>query len=94
MADLYIDNAAKAVALQWGRNLTVADGRGALARVDRRALASMGPQPDGRGWAVTVADLYIDSAALQWGRNLTVADGHRGLRGTRRLASGFNGAAT
>ena len=63
------------LALQWGRNLTVAEG--AAARADR-ALA------DALQWGrnLTVAEgrrpaesRNKDFIGLQWGRNLTVAEG-------------------
>ena len=63
--------------LQWGRNLTVAEGP-ARPRPDIRSrLASMGPQLDscGRRYRIRYAPQL---RTLQWGRNLTVAEGIRG----------------
>ena len=40
--------------LQWGRDLTDADGHHGLARLDHHRVASMGPRPNGRGWHVSV----------------------------------------
>ena len=60
--------------LQWGRNLTVAEGGGARGSEGIASQASMGPQLDSCGRR------YIDGEIsalikLQWGRNLTVAEG-------------------
>ena len=60
--------------LQWGRNLTVADGTSAVRDRHRRRHASMGPQLDSCGWRRRMAAAEL-RALLQWGRNLTVADG-------------------
>ena len=60
--------------LQWGRNLTVAEGASIAGRTSVQ-VASMGPQLDSCG------RLYVPlrneglAARLQWGRNLTVAEG-------------------
>ena len=60
--------------LQWGRNLTVAEG----AKVGRRQLAEIKLQW-GRNLTVAEGDAYAHAYArmhaLQWGRNLTVAEG-------------------
>ena len=76
--------------LQWGRNLTVADGS------DRPyhhvGIASMGPQLDSCGWPAHVGRAPLTNP-LQWGRNLTVADG-RGRWMQAASTLGFNGAAT
>ena len=79
--------------LQWGRNLTVADGAGQHRCPEQAGAASMGPQLDSCGWAAC-DDLDAQIELLQWGRNLTVADG--GRRAMRQGASlfRFNGAAT
>ena len=67
--------------LQWGRNLTVAEGCAVGEILGLRADASMGPQLDscGRGpWEETART----PGALQWGRNLTVAEGWNGHSGS------------
>ena len=82
----------KPCALQWGRNLTVAEG------ADGRGLglggrhASMGPQLDSCGRAV-MRKRFVADAGLQWGRNLTVAEGGPWPDAPSPRAS-FNGAAT
>ena len=60
--------------LQWGRNLTVAEGDGKLRRGNAHGRASMGPQLDSCG---RVEDCLVGEgqAVLQWGRNLAVAEG-------------------
>ena len=60
--------------LQWGRNLTVAEGPGRAPRVRRRGWLQWGRNltvAEGGGQADT-RRVYI---WLQWGRNLTVAEG-------------------
>ena len=80
-------------ALQWGRNLTVAEG--AFVRHENlwyEALLQWGRN-------LTVAEgLDVRTAGradgmLQWGRNLTVAEGRGRARGVNQDRC-FNGAAT
>ena len=61
--------------LQWGRNLTVAEGPhpGASGRAGR--VASMGPQLDSCGRRYRRQRSQWHEGSLQWGRNLTVAEG-------------------
>ena len=63
--------------LQWGRNLTVAEGAGRPG-VTATDKASMGPQLDSCGRGKRKSTWYIYSM-LQWGRNLTVAEGRLDL---------------
>ena len=79
--------------LQWGRNLSVAEGQAESRLTGGAPLASMGPQPFGCGRVVvdladTVAEL------LQWGRNLSVAEGSRSSFRRATQPPSFNGAAT
>ena len=61
--------------LQWGRNLTVAEGVcGVRVDVDCGA-ASMGPQLDSCGRFDVPPSSEPPKPALQWGRNLTVVEG-------------------
>ena len=55
--------------------------------------ASMGPQPDGRGWMDYDQQALVLLSQLQWGRNLTVADGGWAVE-VGVVVTGFNGAAT
>ena len=80
-------------ALQWGRNLTVAEGRmsslmSAVARVllqwGRNLTVAEGQERERRRAA---------RSQLQWGRNLTVAEGGA-APATCGRQSRFNGAAT
>ena len=61
--------------LQWGRNLTVAEGVVGAEWESVLADASMGPQLDSCGRLRHDLDARIESHKLQWGRNLTVAEG-------------------
>ena len=85
-------NRATMAGLQWGRNLTVADGY-----CRKVGLAPFGQLQWGRN--LTVADggsmraAAAASGPLQWGRNLTVADGV-GPAYDAAYRAGFNGAAT
>ena len=78
--------------LQWGRNLTVAEGEPKKAE-----KKSDGGLQWGRN--LTVAEGYLklhrvlDVLGLQWGRNLTVAEGGATNARTNGARS-FNGAAT
>ena len=67
--------------LQWGRNLSVAEGDNPAPSQCRHCPASMGPQPFGCGRG----DIAIDRRGmiweLQWGRNLSVAEGAMGESG-------------
>ena len=66
----------RAVQLQWGRNLIVAEGRW-IGGEDRAVGASMGPQLDSCGrWAAEFDEWA--QILLQWGRNLIVAEGKTG----------------
>ena len=69
----YLPAKSAKAALQWGRNLTVAEGLQA-ERKRTHALASMGPQLDSCGRRNPMTDADLDHR-LQWGRNLTVAEG-------------------
>ena len=73
--------------LQWGRDLSVAEGRGLAAGARRQFVASMGPRPFGRG-RFEASDSRKDTSSLQWGRDLSVAEGRprrrrSALRGRR-----------
>ena len=61
--------------LQWGRNLSVAEGPRPAEKVELDTRASMGPQPFGCGRA-SLPPRTQDPMALQWGRNLSVAEGY------------------
>ena len=61
--------------LQWGRDLSVAEGGKALRCKDKQAQASMGPRPFGRGRAPRASELSKSCTLLQWGRDLSVAEG-------------------
>ena len=80
-------------ALQWGRNLSVAEGAGRHRRRGRRRPASMGPQPFGCGREFVDNGDGSFSIVLQWGRNLSVAEG-QGQAALRGNQESFNGAAT
>ena len=78
--------------LQWGRNLSVAEGAGRPSAAPA-GRASMGPQPFGCGRDRMEAT--IDPQAwLQWGRNLSVAEGWPCGQDRARDCVRFNGAAT
>ena len=81
-------------ALQWGRDLTVADRNENITYIGDNALASMGPRPDGRGQPPCPRWASYSRDWLQWGRDLTVAD--RRWKISQRSSDGgsFNGAAT
>ena len=79
--------------LQWGRNLTVAEGDHCYMVADEGAYASMGPQLDSCGRADPFWKYARRKLGLQWGRNLTVAEGGGRGQGAVPRAS-FNGAAT
>ena len=66
--------AADFCSLQWGRNLTVAEGVGVWVCLASAGVASMGPQLDSCGRIITQAT-PTGFRKLQWGRNLTVAEG-------------------
>ena len=61
-------------ALQWGRNLSVAEGGRSGTAGARPEAASMGPQPFGCG-RPACPRMVLPTARLQWGRNLSVAEG-------------------
>ena len=64
--------------LQWGRNLTVAEGLKAASRLPADVLLQWGRNltvAEGRGKAAGAQG----QAKLQWGRNLTVAEGYEPL---------------
>ena len=67
-------NRTEAPLLQWGRDLSVAEGAQAEHGVRRPVPASMGPRPFGRGRA-GVARVSNEEWKLQWGRDLSVAEG-------------------
>ena len=66
---------ARAPELQWGRNLTVAEGRRAGRHHGQVLHTSMGPQLDSCGRGAGGSDPRANRKILQWGRNLTVAEG-------------------
>ena len=75
----------RAIGLQWGRNLIVAERRGLHVNYPT-CEASMGPQLDSCG---KFCGLYVrveERHALQWGRNLIVAESGtcRSTRGSSR----------
>ena len=77
--------------LQWGHGLAAVDGRCCTCRAGRRARASMGPRPCGRGRQFVKG---ADSAApvlLQWGHGLAAVDGFAAAL-IRSACSRFNGA--
>ena len=61
--------------LQWGRNLTVAEGSRQKISPPQPRGASMGPQLDSCGRGGAGGGRRPCSLSLQWGRNLTVAEG-------------------
>ena len=61
--------------LQWGRNLTVAEGKRSRGRPAGPKPASMGPQLDSCGRSLRQSRMNRSPSPLQWGRNLTVAEG-------------------
>ena len=79
--------------LQWGRNLTVAEGS-----VGTIVAIAEGKLQWGRN--LTVAEGALPSPAvpealpLQWGRNLTVAEGSTSAGTCSATEGRFNGAAT
>ena len=50
-------------ALQWGRDLTDADGHCDDRRRARQRGASMGPRPNGRGWNRMKSDMMLFNLA-------------------------------
>ena len=78
--------------LQWGRDLSVAEGHPTLRRRRPRRNASMGPRPFGRGRG-SRATRASSPRRLQWGRDLSVAEGldNDFLANAHKS---FNGAAT
>ena len=78
--------------LQWGRNLSVAEGEGGGAQKESARVASMGPQPFGCGRSL-MPRVRSPCPMLQWGRNLSVAEGELG-QCNHLVVPGFNGAAT
>ena len=60
--------------LQWGRDLSVAEGCRQTLGGDRQRPASMGPRPFGRGRGPTELSA-LGLGTLQWGRDLSVAEG-------------------
>ena len=61
--------------LQWGRDLSVAEGPKPKAPAACIPLASMGPRPFGRGRDMLCGKLGRRRLWLQWGRDLSVAEG-------------------
>ena len=60
--------------LQWGRNLTVAEGSTAIGTARRKSALQWGRNLTvAEGW--TYVWLKSSAQLLQWGRNLTVAEG-------------------
>ena len=78
--------------LQWGRNLTVAEGGMRLRVRCSRALLQWG-----RNLTVAEGENLTSGTGprreLQWGRNLTVAEGNKKQDDLKNRSS-FNGAAT
>ena len=76
-SDMFSVDIGRTSELQWGRDLSVAEG----ARSDQylRGLpeASMGPRPFGRGRSKTIMSAPLARRLLQWGRDLSVAEGSR-----------------
>ena len=79
--------------LQWGRNLSVAEGPVGIFLGCGRCHASMGPQPFGCGRPNDMV-VIAPRAPLQWGRNLSVAEGPRPNAPCASAPARFNGAAT
>ena len=88
-----IKSMATMVPLQWGRNLSVAEGGAGVADGPKAGMASMGPQPFGCGRPLAARAGQQANARLQWGRNLSVAEGSLDTRVITDTV-GFNGAAT
>ena len=81
-------------ALQWGRDLSVAEGAYCDIFLCGHLHASMGPRPFGRGRHLAAIWRYAAIVALQWGRDLSVAEGSSSSSCTDASSCGFNGAAT
>ena len=64
---------ARAVSLQWGRNMRVAESRPVGGHTRARRETSMGPQHESCGKYVGTVDIVI-AVQLQWGRNMRVAE--------------------
>ena len=64
------------LALQWGRNLTVADGMWTKSTRQSESWLQWGRNLTVADGAASIAS-FDDAYVLQWGRNLTVADGAR-----------------
>ena len=77
--------------LQWGRNLSVAEG--ATVRALRKAAAGFNGAATFRLRKASLVFETWTCFRLQWGRNLSVAEGWRGRAAGGRLKR-FNGAAT
>ena len=78
--------------LQWGRNLTVAEGGSLDMMRLRTALLQWGRNLTVAEGRLQIVELFLHPV-LQWGRNLTVAEGTIRRKATTKRAS-FNGAAT
>ena len=65
--------------LQWGRDLSVAEGWSHEFELIWRKAASMGPRPFGRGRDAIDQVRQGGIMVLQWGRDLSVAEGTRVL---------------
>ncbi len=81
-------------ALQWGRDLIVAETLIATADANTVLIASMGPRLDSRGNEFENRRIHRGHSVLQWGRDLIVAETCRDLRQLRGRGKSFNGAAT
>ena len=71
---------AKVPKLQWGRDLSVAEGRRLGPRARGPKCASMGPRPFGRGRQQLQPYTPKGRPMLQWGRDLSVAEGRRACK--------------
>ena len=81
------------ITLQWGRDLSVAEGREVVWPVRNDVIASMGPRPFGRGRKVGQCATFVEGLASMgprpFGRGRVVA-----VVAAGRRSGCFNGAAT
>ncbi len=81
---VWTTRAALAEALQWGRDLIVAETLFDIGLRDRSYGASMGPRLDSRGNIAAIIESTLILSRLQWGRDLIVAEtGKSGTLTTR-----------
>ena len=83
----------RAVALQWGRNLPVAEISRFSASRNPRQRASMGPQPSSRG-NPNRSDAGAAEQSASMGPQPSSRGNRRARLSPRRLSTRFNGAAT